>query len=658
MPKMIYICSMRILFLCSLIGLSALGFAQIPNPEKIDNLELQPRSKPSASDSLINQIYQPTINDYLFCTEHRKKIPFDTTLSLGNQYRYTQFNNQSNFRKQPFNNIGQPFNTLIFEQPHSRIMLLPFGKEQVYVPADSVRYFDVKTPTTEFVFHNGMREGQGLRTLFTHNINQNLNYSLEYRGIRSLGHYLESEVDSRNFIATIKFQNKNKKYQLWVHYYNLNNGAVENAGIKNRSDFTSNDPNYRNRQRLLVNLSGARSKYLNKRYYIGQSYNILSQKDSTNQNNFLLKNIFTYQSNSFRFFENQSNTYYLDIANYIENANLQVNKFNKIFENYSSLSFDIKDKFAIEAGLKFQNIKYFFQDPIIENHTMLPTQINDNRVGIMGTIKGNFSKNFSLFGFAEFMNGNTMGTTFRVLAKAKIDFNTHYSLQIFLHNQNRPPALNLLMNNSFYDQFNYYLSDFKNENYASLGATLLLNKWKSKISTQAHSIENYTFLNYQGQSIQSQKSTQILQIQLENILDYKKFHLHSQWVFQNVSSNAEVLPLPSFIAQLNAFYKSMMFKNAANVQIGLKAKFFSQFESREYFPVVNEFKLQDTENTIKVGNYPVLDFYFDMRVKSMQIYLEAQHFNSFFTGRNYFATPNIPMYDFRLNIGLVWYLFT
>jgi hypothetical protein len=41
----------------------------------------------------------------------------------------------------------------------------------------------------------------------------------------------------------------------------------------------------------------------------------------------------------------------------------------------------------------------------------------------------------------------------------------------------------------------------------------------------------------------------------------------------------------------------------------------------------------------------------------MMIYAEAQHLNTTFMKNQSYAVPFYPVADFRLNLGLVWYLF-
>ena len=120
-------------------------------------------------------------------------------------------------------------------------------------------------------------------------------------------------------------------------------------------------------------------------------------------------------------------------------------------------------------------------------------------------------------------------------------------------------------------------------------------------------------------------------------------------------NNKELLPLPSFIGRANVYYQNKIFKKAAEIQTGIKVYYFSKFTSREYFPILNEFVLSSNSNNI--GGQPIADAYINLKVKRMLIYAEAQHFNASLTKNKSFAAPFYPIADFRLNLGIVWYLF-
>ena len=57
-----------------------------------------------------------------------------------------------------------------------------------------------------------------------------------------------------------------------------------------------------------------------------------------------------------------------------------------------------------------------------------------------------------------------------------------------------------------------------------------------------------------------------------------------------------------------------------------------------------------------IGGEPIVDAYFNMKVKRMFFFIEAQHLNTLLSKNNTFTAPNYPYQDFRINIGIVWYL--
>ena len=74
-----------------------------------------------------------------------------------------------------------------------------------------------------------------------------------------------------------------------------------------------------------------------------------------------------------------------------------------------------------------------------------------------------------------------------------------------------------------------------------------------------------------------------------------------------------------------------------------------------YNPILGEFYVQNKE---ELGGYPLLDFFINARIKQTRIYLKAEHFNSAFSGYNYYAAPNYPYRDFVIRFGLVWNFFS
>ena len=73
-----------------------------------------------------------------------------------------------------------------------------------------------------------------------------------------------------------------------------------------------------------------------------------------------------------------------------------------------------------------------------------------------------------------------------------------------------------------------------------------------------------------------------------------------------------------------------------------------------YDPLLAEFY---TQNDTELGGFPKLDFFLNVKIRQTRLFLKAEHFNSSFTGYNYFSAPNQPYRDFTIRFGLVWDFF-
>ena len=217
------------------------------------------------------------------------------------------------------------------------------------------------------------------------------------------------------------------------------------------------------------------------------------------------------------------------------------------------------------------------------------------------------------------------------------------------------PTFNYLLNNSVYRQFNYFAPDLKNQSVMEIGGNVNLKWFKSQLFANYFRVENFTYFNEAAQPRQSESSVNISQIGGDATFSFGKFNLNTRLQFQNTLTNKELFPAPAFIGRANLFYQTKAFKNAAEIQTGVKTYYFSKFASRDYFPVLNEFILP-SQNSFSIGGTPVVDVYFNMKVKRMFFFIEGQHMNTLLSENKLYTVPNYPFYDFRLNIGIVWYM--
>lgn len=631
---------MRYVFFALLIGI--LGRAQVTSRDStvvIDN---------GTRDSL--KIFKPTINDYLHFTQFSEKKIFDTTFTINKYYQFTQFNNKDNFGKIQFSNIGSGFQQLVYENnPEQNLTLLPTRKSSTFLGIKDIQYYDVKTPTTTFHYHNGHRNGGTLQSTYTQNIGKRLNFAIEYMGLRSQGFYQKSSASSNNTISSIHYLTRNGKYEFFAHYIHQNISNEENGGIANLENFIGRDSRFNSRENLTVNLHNTHSKFLARRYYFSHSFTPFNAE----KHPFKIKHTIYHQWNRYNYTEENNENYYPSAL--INSYNTNTYKQSKNLSNTLSITLD-REKFRAETGIRHQNLHLETGTPIFLNRTTTDHLLNENRFGVVGDITLKLWDKIDLKSSLEMSKGRQFGN--HILSENQLLFEPikSYFLNVHINLKSSAPSFNYLMNASFYENYNYQFINFKNENILELRTNIQLKWFSTKLFANYFRIDQMAYFNTLGLPQQSNSAVNISQLGGETNFNYGKFHLNTKLLFQTVMNNKELLPLPSFIGRANIYYQNKIFKKAAEIQTGINTYYFSKFASREYLPILNEFVLP-SNNSYSIGNRPIADAYINFKVKRMLIYAEAQHFNTTFMKNQSYTAPFYPIADFRLNLGLVWYLF-
>ncbi|NAW52036.1 hypothetical protein GNY06_11875 [Elizabethkingia argentiflava] len=642
---------MRYIFLW-LIWLSGTISAQVIN--KTDNNRITGDSviiDNGRKDSI--KIFKPSIQDYKFRTEGGADKIFDIALTPDKTFIFSQFNNKDNFGKVQFPNSGQPFNPLMFElMPQQNLAVLPTGKAFNMLRVADIRYYDVKTPTTTFIYHNAPGNGSVLSSSYTQNVGKNFNFSINYMGLRAKGLYQRNLSVNNNFNFSSHYQNQSGRYEFFTHYLNQNVNNEENGGIKLLDQFLGGDSRFENRQNVEINLSSSESFFNYRRYYWSHSYGLFKIDGAYPLK---LKHTFINEGNKYYYVQNGSENFYNPYApEVIKDFTPSSKKYSKKFTNIIGLVFN-KPAFKLDAGLKYQKITLGTNGILLQNEVS-PLEWKENRLGIEGNLQIKLWNKFNLDSHAEYTTGNKFGNFIQINNDIRFATKENFAVEGKLNFQSAAPSFNFLLNGSIYKNFNY-APDFKHQSILEAGGLIKLKWLDASGFINYFNINNNTYLNAQRKVEQLSSSINITQIGGGATLSYKKFHLHGKVLFQSAINNKEVFPMPHFIGRANLYFQSHAFKDAAEIQTGIKAYYFDKFRSREFFPVLNEFALAGNSSHA-IGGYPIMEMYFNMKVKSMMLFIEGQHINTAIGHNKSFAAPYYPVADFRLNLGIVWYIFS
>lgn len=654
----------------TIIGLFLLGTVIAQAQQDSVQRILKPLKGSSANDSIIN--FKTKITDYKFWNNGQKPEIIDTTLNIKNYYNQN-FIRRDAFGKLFFPNVGGAVTDLEYQDQPFSTSLLPTGKKYNYYRASDIKYYDVKTPYTEFVYENGVKEGSFLSSTFSHNINKQFNYTFHYRGLISEGRYRNEKAQNNTFVFSSNYKTKSERFKLWWHYaaQRLNNN--ENGGIKDINDFIlQDDRRMTNVRNIPVNSQTAKSMFDARRIEMNASYGILKRmnaKDSTFYNPIVIKNTISYEKQKFRYEDSSpvGELYDTEILTRLAKSN---QKASTDFYNVTTAGFQWTDRVQIEAGVKFQNLRVFSDEALnyqifdsnyqnlVSRNVINPKQIEENLFGVVGKVNFDWNEKLKLYGNVEYLQGDNYKSVYNVDAVLDITPINGYTLSAGALIQSKIPSLNQIYNQSFFEDFNY-AHQFETENTQKLFAKLNLEKVNTSVEGSLYNIDNHVYLDQDLIYKQLSDNVNYFKIKGINHLQFGKINLVSTAQYQKVTKNETYMPLPDFLIRETLYWQGELFNKKAQLQAGINATYFTKYNGLRYIPVINEFALQDPATMQEIGGYPILDIFINFKVQNMRFYIRGEHINASFTKQpDYFAAPNVPYRDFKFQLGLKWNIFS
>ena len=161
---------------------------------------------------------KPPIALYKIVSHDRDTTYLDTTLSIQKEYKFNYLR-KDNFELLPFANVGQTYNTLAynFSSKNFKPMFVAQGHHFNFDQISAISYYNVPTPLTELYFKTAFAQGQQLDAFFTVNTSEQFNFSISYKGVRSLGQYQHALTSTGNFRFTSNYRTKNNRYKIRGH---------------------------------------------------------------------------------------------------------------------------------------------------------------------------------------------------------------------------------------------------------------------------------------------------------------------------------------------------------------------------------------------------------------------------------------------------------
>lgn len=600
---------------------------------------------------------EATIDQYKIIDISDNVTFVDTSLTIQKEYKFNYLR-KDNFGLIQFANLGQTYNSLTKDFEGNNLVPL-FGaraRHFNYYEKEDINYYEVPTPLTELFYKTAFQQGQLLDAFFTVNTSKQFNFSIAYKGMRSLGNYQQALTSTGNLRFTSNFKSKNGRYLAKAHIvtqdlYNEENGGLTDEGV---IVFSSGDEDFLDRSVFDPNINDAESILVGKRFYLNQKYTIIQQKDSTGKS-LSIKNIINFEDKYFQFDQTNDNSFFGESFN--EN-NIRDRVTLENFETKLLINYEAPIVGDINFGIGYNDVNYGYDKVTILDGQQIPNRIKDQIISLRGQYSNQF-KGLSLnseiginitgqFDSNYFLAETAYKVKDDIIVKGSIGYNSI------------SPNYNLLLNQSDYVNYNWNnIQNFKNQNSSNL--KLELNSKKLfDISFQYVSIDDFSFFSSENifnstRPEQLQESINLYKLRIDKEIKLGKFALDNSILYQKVNDDSESLNLPELVVRNTIYYSNHFFENKALfLQTGITFNYFTKYYMDGYDPLIAEFY---TQNQTKLGGFPRLDFFVNAKIRQTRIFLKAEHFNSSFTGYDYFSAPNNPYRDFTIRFGIVWNFF-
>ena len=416
--------------------------------------------------------------------------------------------------------------------------------------------------------------------------------------------------------------------------------------------FEDGNPRFIDRSVFDPAFENAESILKGERYHIDQYYNIVQQKDSISHNTLSIGTILSYEDKSFQY--DQTSPY----ANYgdaFSSSELQdrVTLEKLYLEANTKYSNNTLGELGFQIG--YHKFNYGYNTLVSIDGNDITNRLKGNVITAGGEYKNKIGE-FLIHGkLGVNISGDFNGNYLEGIAHYKFKDSSY--VQAKLNINSKAPNYNYQLYQSDYINYNWQ-NNFENVRTKQLGFELFSKKFFNA-EVDYTTIENHTYFAKSETDnlvapMQNDGTVNYFRVKLGKAITFNKFTLDNTIRYQKVIDGEGILNVPEIVTRNTIYYANHFFKKALYLQTGVTLNYFTKYNMNAYDPVLAEFY---TQNETEIGGFPRLDFFVNFKVRQTRVFLKAEHFNSSFTGYNFYSAPNYPYRDFIVRFGLVWNFF-
>ncbi len=629
------------------------------------------------------------INNYSL----KEKTEIDTLLHAFQNHNLIFRNSISNSY---LGNIGSSSisNIYLKRKDHNNFLLInPYNP---YMSTFSNTYYvNTHTPFTRLTYTNGGSEKTREETLeayHTQNVSKYFNVGLKYNLISAIGQYKFQKIVNNALKLFTSYEGP--RYNIYSNF-NLNKiKADENGGITNDSLVT--DSTFQNTADIPTVFGGTEQGILhdpdvlttvkNLSFIIVQEYNFIPAPVSDTLEPVTEKKFIPSVSHILQF--DRSSRIHRDKA---PGTGLDEGIYNSTYFNpeytldsvyyrqfYNTLRFKLKqitekDDLRFHLDLTSELLKYGFYTPS-HNQISYPGDTSAlyrftglkyypdtfKRSSLLSNLSASFNISWSK---SDIFKSNIRATYFPGGYKAG-SYNISTEFISFLKGKSGNSFISVLLDyknevpdyllQNYYSNYFIWENDFNPVKNAEIGLKYINPQRKFEAGINYSLITDYIYFSTTALPQQYENNLSVISLHLTKFLEFWKFRSLNKLAGQFVN-NPDYLSLPDF-AVYNSTYIDHEFyfrwtEGRLRTMLGFDIYYNTEYYANAYNPALGLFHQQ---NEKKLGNYPYLDVFLNIKLKRTRFFLKYEHVNSGLIHKNYFSVLHYPRNEGVFKAGISW----
>lgn len=548
------------------------------------------------------------------------------------------------------------------------------------------RFYNTRIPMTMVSYNTGGgRENKQdrLQATFSGNVNEKLQFGANLDYIYSKGSYANQAVKNLIWGLSSSYMGDRYEYQTFFNHYNGlnqdNGGITDDLYIIDPAELQGGQTSI-NAKNIPTNLTSARTRikgqefYMNHRYKVG-FWKVTPPSDSIPGDTIEHRTYvpvtsfvwtFDYADGSHTFFngsQTEGSTFWNDRyittgksdnpTSYWSLRNTFGIQLLEGFNKYAKAGLaayvthevrrynQMVDTIPISGDLRDETLSpYPYDQRVASKATQNLIWVGAQLTKQQGTLlRYEATARFGLVGVAAGeIHAEGKATTRFPLLGDSLSL-TAYGL---FANESAPYLMNNYVSNYF-----IWKNDFGKTRRFRVGGEISYPRTNTFLNVGVENVQNHIYFGPDSRPVQNGGSVQVISASLRQNFSVGILHWNNRVTFQTTTDDA-IIPLPRLSVYSNLFIRFKVAR-VLSVDLGLDCDYYTRYYAPGFQPATMGFYNQ---REIKVGNYPFMNVYANMKLKRARFYIMMSHVNQGMTGNNYFAMPHYPMNPRRFQMGV------